>query len=242
MEIIYHGHSCIQIVTEGRSLLFDPFLRGNPLAVTKPEDVRADYILLTHAHTDHILDAEPIARANDATIVAIFELASYMSGRKNLKAIDMNIGGTVDLGFAKAKMIQAFHSSAIFLEENQVIYGGMPAGFIVEAEGLTLLHAGDTALFSDMKMIGDRHPIDIAFLPIGDHYTMGPDDALQAAAWFGAKLVIPVHYNSFPAIRQDSERFAQRLEAQGQRGYALAPGEKLEVTKASLASLTGRNA
>ncbi len=240
MEIIYHGHSCVQIVTEGKSLLFDPFLKGNPLAVTKPEDIRADYILLTHAHTDHILDAEPIAKSNDATIVATFELATYMS-HKQLNTIDMNIGGTVDLGFAKTKMIQAFHSSGIFLEEGQIIYGGMPAGFIVQVEGLTLLHAGDTALFSDMKMIGDRHPIDIAFLPIGDRYTMGPDDALQAAEWFGAKLVIPVHYNSFPAIRQDSEDFVRRLEVQGQHGRVLAPGEKLEITAASLKKLVARD-
>lgn len=233
MEIIYHGHSCVQLITNGKSLLIDPFLRGNPIAVTKPEDIRTDYILLTHAHTDHILDAEPIARANDATIVATFELANYMSW-KNLKTIDMNIGGTVDLGFAKAKMIQAFHSSGIFLEEGQIIYGGMPAGYIIQAEGLTLLHAGDTALFSDMKMIGDRHPIDIAFLPIGDHYTMGPDDALQAAEWFGARLVIPVHYDTFTPIRQDAEAFVKRLEGQGQQGRVLAPGEKLEITAGDL--------
>ncbi|WP_239617761.1 metal-dependent hydrolase [Cohnella mopanensis] len=231
MQITYHGHSCVQIVTKGKSLLIDPFLRGNPIAVTKPEDIQTDYILLTHAHTDHILDAEPIARANDATVVATFELAMYMSSRKQLKTIDMNIGGTVDLGFAKAKMIQAFHSSGIFLEEGQIIYGGMPAGYIIQAEGLTILHAGDTALFSDMKMIGDRHPIDIAFLPIGDHYTMGPDDALQAAEWFGAKLVIPVHYNSFPLIRQNAQDFVRRLEVQGQQGRVLAPGEKFEITK-----------
>jgi L-ascorbate metabolism protein UlaG (beta-lactamase superfamily) len=153
----------------------------------------------------------------------------------------MNIGGTVDLGFARAKMIQAFHSSGIFLEEGEIIYGGMPAGFIVQTEGLTLLHAGDTALFSDMRMIGERHPIDIAFLPIGDHYTMGPDDALQAAQWFGAKLVIPVHYNSFPAIRQDSEAFVRRLEAQNQLGRALAPGERLEITAESLKSMLAKN-
>ncbi|WP_276352387.1 metal-dependent hydrolase [Cohnella caldifontis] len=233
MEITYHGHSCVQLRTGDRSLVIDPFLRGNPIAVTKPEDVRAEYVLLTHAHTDHILDAEPIAKANDATVVAILELAQYM-GFKQLKNIEMNMGGTVDLGFAKAKMVQAFHSSGITLEEGKIIYAGMPAGFIIRIEGLTVLHAGDTALFSDMKMIGDRHDIDIAFLPIGDHYTMGPEDALQAAEWFGAKLVIPVHYNSFPLIRQDAQSFIERLEAQGQKGKLMVPGDRFEVTAESL--------
>jgi len=240
MEIVYHGHSCVQLITEGKSLLFDPFLRGNPLAVTKPEDIRADHVLLTHAHGDHIADAEPIARANGSTIVAIVELASYFAG-KGVHTVGMNMGGTVDLGYAKAKMIQAFHSSGITMEDGSVRYGGLPAGFIVQAEGLTLLHAGDTALFSDMKMIGDRHPIDVAFLPIGDHFTMGPDDALQAAKWFGAKLVVPVHYDTFPPIRQDSELFAERLESQGQRGRVLAPGDKLELTPESLRNLTARD-
>jgi L-ascorbate metabolism protein UlaG (beta-lactamase superfamily) len=228
MEFIYHGHSCVQLITKGKSLVIDPFLRGNELAVVKPEDIKTDAILLTHAHTDHILDAEPIARSNDAPIVATFELATYMS-RKGLRTIEMNLGGTVDLGFAKATMIQAFHSSGIMLEDNQIIYGGMPGGFIIRAEGLTILHAGDTALFGDMKMIGERYEIDAAFLPIGDHYTMGPEDALLAAKWFGAKTVIPIHYNSFPAIRQDAYAFAKQLEAQGQRGIILAPGERFEL-------------
>jgi L-ascorbate metabolism protein UlaG (beta-lactamase superfamily) len=228
MEFIYHGHSCVQITTKGKSLVIDPFLRGNELAVVKPEEIKTDAILLTHAHTDHILDAEPIARSNDAPIVATFELATYMS-RKGLRTIEMNLGGTVDLGFAKATMIQAFHSSGIMLEDNQIIYGGMPGGFIIRTEGLTILHAGDTALFGDMKMIGERYEIDAAFLPIGDHYTMGPEDALLAAKWFGAKIVIPIHYNSFPAIRQDAYAFTKRLESQGQRGIVLAPGEKFEL-------------
>jgi L-ascorbate metabolism protein UlaG (beta-lactamase superfamily) len=233
MEIIFHGHSCVQFNTNGKSLLIDPFLRGNELAVTTPDEIKTDYILLTHAHIDHILDAEPIAKANDATLVAIVELASYFEG-KNLKTIGMNMGGTVDLGFAKAKMIQAFHSSGITLEEGQVIYAGMPAGYIIDVEGVKILHAGDTALFSDMKMIGDRHDIDIALVPIGDHYTMGPEDALQAAQWYGAKYVIPVHYNSFPPIRQDAEAFAKKLEAQGQKGRVMAPGDKWEFTADSL--------
>lgn len=224
MELIYHGHSCVQLVTQGKSLVIDPFLRGNELAVSKPEDIKTDAILLTHAHTDHILDAEPVSRSNEAPIVATFELATYMA-RKGLQTIEINIGGTVDLGFAKVTMIQAFHSSSIMLEDNQIIYGGMPGGFIIRTEGFTILHTGDTALFGDMKMIGERYQIDAVFLPIGDKYTMGPDDALLAAKWFGAKIVVPVHYDSFPAIRQDAHAFAKQLELQGQRGIVLAPGE-----------------
>ncbi|TJY43925.1 metal-dependent hydrolase [Cohnella pontilimi] len=228
MEIVYHGHSCVQLITGGKSLVIDPFLRGNELAVTKPEDIQAEYILLTHGHTDHILDAEPIAKANDATVVAIFELAQYMSW-KGLKTMGMNMGGTYDMGFAQAKMIHAFHSSSINLEEGKIIYAGMPAGFLIRAEGLTILHTGDTSLFSDMKLIGERNTIDVAFIPIGDHFTMGPEDALQAAEWYGAKLVVPVHYNSFPPIRQDAEAFIQQLEARGRKGRVMAPGDRFEI-------------
>ncbi|KRE47122.1 metal-dependent hydrolase [Paenibacillus sp. Soil522] len=229
MEIIYHGHSCIQMTTGNKSLIIDPFLRGNELAVTKAEDIRTDAVLLTHAHTDHILDADLIAKNNDAPVVAIAELAAYMSW-KGVKTIDMNIGGTVDLGFAKAKMVQAFHSSGIVLEEEQrIVYAGMPAGFIINMEGMNILHAGDTALFSDMKMIGERHAIDIAFLPIGDRYTMGMEDALQAAEWYNAKRVVPIHYNTFPFIRQEAERFVQELHHKGIDGFVLKPGDKMSV-------------
>ncbi|WP_207802265.1 metal-dependent hydrolase [Paenibacillus xerothermodurans] len=233
MEIIYHGHSCVQIVTNGKSLVIDPFLRGNELAVTKPEDIKTNAVLLTHGHTDHILDAPQVARDNDAPIVAVVELASYMEG-KGLKTIGMNLGGTVDLDFAKATMIQAFHSSGITTDDGQTIYGGVPAGYIIRAEGLTVLHAGDTALFGDMKMIGERFDIDVAFLPIGDHFTMGPEDALVAAKWLSAKLVIPVHYNSFPIIRQDADAFAAKVQAQGQNAQVLAPGEKIELQAGSI--------
>lgn len=229
MKIIYHGHSSVQLITGDKSLIIDPFLSGNPQAVIKPEDIKVDAVLLTHAHTDHILDAVPIAKANDAPVVSIVELATYI-GWQGAKTIGMNIGGTVDLGFAKAKMVQAFHSSGIVDKANkQIMYMGMPAGFLVFAEGLTILHAGDTALFSDMKLIGDRNNIDVVFLPIGDHYTMGPDDALQAALWYNAKLVIPVHYNTFSAIEQDADLFVRQLEERGLKGKVMVPGDELYV-------------
>jgi len=229
MKITYHGQSAIEISTNGKSLIIDPFISGNDAAKIKAEDIKVNAVLLTHAHMDHILDAAPIAKTNNAPVVANPELAAYMSW-KGVKTIGMNIGGTFDLEFATAKMTHAFHSSGIIDEENQqILYGGMPAGFIIEAEGKTILHAGDTGLFSDMKMIGERHSIDIAFIPIGDHFTMGPEDALQAAKWYNAKLIIPIHYNTFPVIQQDGEAFISRLKERGLDGKALHIGESIEL-------------
>ncbi|MBB6735174.1 metal-dependent hydrolase [Cohnella zeiphila] len=229
MDIIFHGQSGVQIVVGDKSLIIDPFLSGNPLATVKPEDVRADYVLLTHAHGDHILDAEPISKANKAPVVSIVELATYMSW-KGVDTIGMNLGGTVDLGFAKAKLVPAFHSSGIVDEKNQnILYAGMPAGFIIRAEGKTIFHAGDTCLYGDMKMLGELESFDLALLPIGDHFTMDPDDALIAAEWLRARQVVPIHYNTFPPIRQDADAFARRLEEKGIRGRVLAPGERMTL-------------
>lgn len=228
MIVKYHGHSCVQLTDGEHSVIIDPFLTGNPSAVAEPADVKVQYVLLTHAHGDHIADAEAIARANDATIIATYELATYFSW-KGIRTIGLNIGGGTDIGFARVKLVQAFHSSGMIVEEGKILYMGMPGGFVVEWNDATLFHAGDTGLFGDMKMFGEQYDIDLAFLPIGDLLTMGPSDALIAAEWLNAKRVVPIHYNTFPGIRQDPEKFAKELKKRDIKGISLPPGETYEL-------------
>ncbi|SFU51709.1 metal-dependent hydrolase [Alicyclobacillus macrosporangiidus] len=228
MKITYHGHSCVQLEDGSTSILFDPFL--TPAGFRQSvDDIRAQYILLTHGHFDHVADAVAIAKNNDATIIATHELATYM-GWQGAKAFGMNLGGSYAFPFGRVKMTQAFHSSSYIVEDEQkIIYAGMPGGFIVEFAGKTVYHAGDTGLFGDMKLIGERHAIDVAFLPIGDTFTMGPEDAALAAQWVKAKVVIPIHYNTFPVIQQDPARFTDLLQAAGIEGRVLKPGETTEL-------------
>ncbi|NRR22330.1 metal-dependent hydrolase [Brevibacillus sp. MS2.2] len=229
LDIRYHGHSSVQVTSEGHSIMIDPFISGSPVAATKLEDISVQYILLTHGHQDHILDAVELAKKNDATIVATHELATYLSWQ-GVKTISMNLGGSIKLPFGKVKMTQAFHSSGVVLDdEKQIVYMGMPGGFVIELGGKTLYHAGDTGLFGDMKLIGERHNIDLAFLPIGDVFTMGPEDALVAAEWVQADFVVPIHYDTFPPIKQDGEAFVAELAEKDIRGKALKPGETLRL-------------
>ncbi|MFF2531705.1 metal-dependent hydrolase [Brevibacillus sp. NPDC058079] len=229
LDIRFHGHSSVQVTSEGHSIMIDPFISGSPVAATKLEDISVQYILLTHGHQDHILDAVELAKKNDATIVATHELATYLSWQ-GVKTISMNLGGSVQLPFGKVKMTQAFHSSGVVLDdEKQIVYMGMPGGFVIELGGKTIYHAGDTGLFGDMKLIGERHNIDLAFLPIGDVFTMGPEDALVAAEWVQADFVVPIHYDTFPPIKQDGETFVAELAEKDIRGKALKPGETLRL-------------
>lgn len=229
MKLTYHGQSTVTIETNGHHLVIDPFFSGNEKATTNPDDVKADFILLTHAHADHMLDAERIAKATGATIIATHELATYLSF-KGLNVHPMNLGGQFEFSFGKVKMTQAFHSSSIIDEEKQTItYMGMPAGFLLTIEGKEIYHAGDTALFGDLALYGAHHEIDLAFLPIGDNFTMGPDDALIAADMLQAKSVVPIHYDTFDLIKQDANAFCEQIEAQGQTGHLLAIGESLEL-------------
>lgn len=226
MKVSYHGHSVVKIETKGKVILIDPFISDNEKCDLDASTVKADVILLTHGHNDHVGDTFEIAKRCDSLIVAPFELASYL-GSKGLQTHPLHIGGAHTFDFGKVKLTKAFHGSSFTDENGQIIYTGMPAGILFTAEGKTVYHAGDTGLFSDMKLIGERNHIDLAFLPIGDNFTMGPEDATLAAEWIQAKQVVPVHYNTFPLIAQDGHQFAQRLK--NDAGKVMEVGDSIEL-------------
>jgi L-ascorbate metabolism protein UlaG (beta-lactamase superfamily) len=227
MKVSYHGHSVVKIETGKAKIIIDPFITGNSLCDLDPDKVQCDVILLTHGHNDHVGDTVELAKRNNALVVAPFELATFI-GWKGCSIHPMHIGGAHEFEFGRVKLTQAFHGSSYTDEENQqIIYTGMPSGILFTAEGKTIYHAGDTALFSDLKLIGEQNEIDLAFLPIGDNFTMGPDDAKVAAEWLQAKTVVPIHYNTFPVIEQNAKEFTSSLE--GIQGKVLKPGEAIEL-------------
>ncbi|MFC0270291.1 metal-dependent hydrolase [Metabacillus herbersteinensis] len=226
MEISYHGHSVVKVETNGKTIIFDPFITGNGLTDLKANQLKVDVILLTHGHNDHVGDTVELAKKNNALVIAPFELAAYL-GWQGVNVHPMHIGGAHTFEFGTVKLTQAFHGSSYEEEGQKIVYTGMPAGILLSNEGKTIFHAGDTALFSDMKMIGERNSIDIAFLPIGDNFTMGPDDAIDAAKWLQAKRVVPIHFNTFPVIEQDPRAFVDRLP-EG-IGKVLEVGESIKL-------------
>src|SRR5580704_11186897 len=190
MKTTYYGQSCFSIETGGKNLLFDPFITHNPLA--KHIDVNSlkpDYILVSHGHGDHTADLLTIQKNSDATVICIAEIASWL-GNKGIEAHGMNIGGAFNFEFGRVKMVNAIHSSSM----PDGSYGGNPAGFVVYAEGKAVYFAGDTALTYDMKLLADEN-LDWAFLPIGDNYTMGADDAIKAAGFINCNNIIGMHYD-----------------------------------------------
>ena len=227
MKITYYGHSCLYVEGGGKRIIIDPFLSGNPASGVNPQEIKADAVVLTHAHGDHFGDCLEIAKRNGCPIVAINELALYCQS-KGASVQPMNTGGACRFDGFTVKFTQAFHSSSV--EENgRFLYMGQPAGVLLTAEGKTIFHAGDTALFGDLKMIGELNRIELAALPIGDNYTMGPEDAALAARWLNVKRVIPIHYNTFPPIRQDPEQFAALLKPHGIECHILQSGQSVDV-------------
>ena len=217
------GQSCITIENGDHKIIIDPFLTGNPLAGAKQEDIECSHVLLTHGHGDHFGDTIEIAKRNDATIIATYELASFC-GSKGLKFHLMHIGGAHDFDFGRVKLTIAHHGGGF--GQNAEIYTGPPVGFLITMGGKTVYNAGDTGLFYDMKLIGEMNQIDLAFLPIGDNFTMGIDDAVKAVEFLKPRKVVPVHYNTFPLIEQDPQEFAGKVKTA--EVVIMNPGDTIE--------------
>lgn len=223
----YIGHSAFELSDDAKSVLIDPFISGNPSATAKPEDFSPQTILLTHAHNDHVGDSVAISQRTGAPIIATFELATHL-GRKGVNTIGANHGGTVAFDGGSAKFTPAWHTSSY--QEGETFFApGIPAGLVVRVGGKTIYFAGDTCLFGDMRLIGEEG-LDVAVLPIGDHFTMGPADATRAVKFLEPRYVVPCHYNTFPPIKQDAGRFKAMVEEQtSARGVVLAPGESFVI-------------
>lgn len=204
----YHGHATWTIESNGTRIVIDPFFEGNPVADMSPAQVQANYILVSHAHGDHLGDTVAIAKRTGATVISNFEIANYVQSQ-GANAHPLHIGGGHDFPFGRVKLTIAHHGSS-FPDGS---YGGNPCGFIIQTGGKTIYDAADTGLFYDMKLIGDREDLDVALIPIGDNFTMGPDDALYAVQLLHPKVVIPMHYGTWDLIAQDVGEFAKRVEA-----------------------------
>ena len=221
LKYTFYGHSCFMLDDGEYKLIVDPFLTGNPQATINEKNVETNYVLVTHAHDDHLGDAAEIAVREGAELIAIPEVLTLCTSRvdRAIKACPMNIGGTLNLPFGVVRMVPALHSSGV--------EGGIACGFVIKIFGKTIYYAGDTALFSDMKLIGERDAIDYAILPIGDNYTMGIEDAAKAVKLLNAKNVIPVHYNTWGVIKQDPEKFRKLVV--GAEVLVVNPGTTIEL-------------
>ena len=225
IKATYCGHACFLVEGGGERLIIDPFLSGNPKASMSADDVDVGWVLVSHAHGDHLGDAFPIAKRTGATVVANHEIATRAGEEAGVSAHPMHIGGGRDFPFGRVKLTIAHHGSS-FPDGS---YGGNPCGFLLTMEGKKIYHACDTALFYDMKLIGEEG-IDLAILPIGDNFTMGPADALRAVKLIEPKAVVPIHYDTFDVIEQDVQAFARAVESKtSARCAPLVPGETFEL-------------
>jgi L-ascorbate metabolism protein UlaG (beta-lactamase superfamily) len=232
LSITWLGHSSFLLgLPNGKRVVVDPWLSNPncPPKFSKAESLKpVDLILCSHGHSDHVADVASIARATGAPVVCIFELGLYLTDKGLQNVNDMGIGGTQDVAGIKVTMTQALHSGSI-VEDGKIIYLGGPAGFILRAAGMpTIYFAGDTALFGDMKILRDLYHPEIAFLPIGDLYTMGPDTAAIAAEWLGVRQVVPMHWGTFPALTGTPAALKQHLAGKSIEILELKPGEVAE--------------
>ncbi len=228
MRLTYYGHSAFQIETAAATILVDPFITGNKHAegVVEPGDLDPDVILLTHAHGDHWGDTPAIAKRTGAMVVGNFEVTQYVSDRHGHDNIQpMNTGGSWSFDWGRATQTYARHSSSF----PDGTYGGNPNGYVLEIEGKTLYDLGDTSPFAEMEWIGDEYEVDLALMPIGDCFTMGPQGAVRAAGMIRPALSLPLHYDTFPYIEVDVGEWEDLMEGAGFATRVLSPGETLEL-------------
>ena len=220
IQLTFHGQSCFQLQDGTNSLLIDPFFTNNPVAKIAASDVTCSHIAITHGHFDHFADCGGIAKANDATVFGAYEICEYLNEKGHEKCEPGNPGGRIEAPFGGVSFTQAFHSSSF-----EGRYMGMPCGLMIEFAGAMIYHAGDTSLFSDMELLGGVYQPDVALLPIGDRFTMGPEMAAAAAEMIGAPIAIPMHYNTWPPIEVDVKRFApSEIEV-----LVMEPGDAVEL-------------
>jgi L-ascorbate metabolism protein UlaG (beta-lactamase superfamily) len=220
LQLRFLGHSACELTDGKTTLLIDPFLTGNPVCPIRAEELTPQYILLTHFHGDHVGDTEAIAKRTGATVITTYEGANQLS-EKGVKVHGMSLGGKAHFDFGMVRVTMAFHGSGVA--------GGHAAGFVIHMNGKRIYHAGDTCLFSDMKLLNgviEQPGIDVALLPVGDNFTMGPEEAAIATDWIGPKVVIPIHWGTFPMLLQDPAEFASRVVQAGKtKPVILKPGE-----------------
>ncbi len=226
IKITFYGHAILYLETGGYKLLVDPFFKGNPQAPAVSESLDVDYILVSHGHGDHIGDTVAIAKRSAATVITNTEISSWLKGKGISKIHTQHIGGGFTYPFGYLKLTQATHASMM----PDGTFGGSPAGYLLTTtENEKIYIAGDTGLFGDMRLIGEEG-IDLALLPIGDNFTMGPEDALRAVKLIQPKHVIPIHYNTWDVITQDAHAWAARVSAETQtKAHVLKPGESVAL-------------
>jgi len=224
-KVTWYGHACFLIETNKAKLLIDPFLSGNPLSPVTADEVTADYILVSHGHGDHLGDTVDIAKRTGATVISNFEIHNWLVNQGLENVHPQHIGGGFDYPWGRVKLTIALHGSAL----PDGSYGGNPCGFLLYIEDKKIYHACDTGLFYDMKLIGEEG-IDLALLPIGDNFTMGPDDALRAVKLIEPAQAIPIHYNTFDVIKQDPQAWAVRVEKETfAKATVMNPGDQIQL-------------